>query len=129
MPTGLHFKQGMKTMPNTFIRARSTAVWILLTTSTALLSACSGEPSSSDVEKAVSANASRGSAQMEQLSRGSSTTFMPQIHGVKKLGCRPETSAAYACDIEVDMTSQGVRGKVPTSMRFIKGSEGWAASR
>ena len=116
-------------MPNTFTQARSTALRILLAASVALLSACSGEPSNSDVEKAISANASRGSAQMEQLSRGSSKTFMPQIHGVRKLGCRPETSAAYACDIEVDMTSRGVRSKVPTSMRFIKGSEGWAASR
>lgn len=116
-------------MLNTFTQARSTALRILLAASVALLSACSGEPSSSDVEKAVSANAAQGSAQMEQLSRGSSKTFMPQVHGIKKLGCRAETGTAYVCDIELDMTSQGVRGKVPTSMRFVKGSEGWAISR
>ena len=116
-------------MLNTFTQARSTALRILLAASVALLSACSGEPSSSDVEKAVSANAAQGSAQMEQLSRGSSRAFMPQVHGIKKLGCRAETGTAYVCDIELDMTSQGVRGKVPTSMRFVKGSEGWAISR
>ena len=117
-------------MSNVLFQARRGTRHVLLATGAALLAACSGEPSSSDLERAVSANAAQGSAQMEQLSRGSSKSFMPEVHSVKKLGCRQQTDTAYLCDIELDMTSpQGVRGKVPTSMRFIKGSEGWAASR
>ena len=117
-------------MSNVLFQARRGTRHVLLAAGAALLAACSGEPSNSDIEKAVSANAAQGSAQMEQLSRGSSKSFMPEVHSVKKLGCRQQTDTAYLCDIELDMTSpQGVRGKVPTSMRFIKGSEGWAASR
>lgn len=117
-------------MSNVLFQARRGTRHVLLAAGVALLAACGGEPSTSDIEKAVSTNASQGSAQIEQLSRGSSKSFMPQVHGVKKLGCRQETGAAYLCDIELDMTSpQGLRGKVPTSMRFIKGSEGWVASR
>lgn len=129
MPTALHFELGMKTMTNTFTQARGTALCILLAAGTALLCACSGEPSGGDLEKAVSANFLQGSAQMERLSPGSSKTFIPQVHNVKKLGCRQESGASFSCDIELDMTSRGVRGKVPTSMRFVKGSEGWAVSR
>lgn len=117
-------------MPNhTSTQAYGAALGVLLAAIVPLLAACSGEPSSTELEKAVSANASQGSAQMERLSRGSSKTFMPQVHGVKKLGCRQETSPAYLCDVELDVTSQGVRSKVPTSMRFVKGSEGWVVSR
>lgn len=117
-------------MSNVLFQARRGTRHVLLAAGAALLAACSGEPSANDIEKAVSSNAAQGSAQMEQLSRGSSRSFMPEVHSVKKLGCRQETEAAYFCDIELDMTSpQGVRGKVPTSMRFIKGSDGWAASR
>lgn len=106
------------------------AITALVLSGAALLGGCSGEPSAGDLEKAVAANASQGAEQMERLSRGSSKSFMPQVHGVKKLGCRQDTGAAWLCDIELDVTSpQGVRGKVPTSMRFIKGSEGWTASR
>lgn len=116
-------------MSNVPFQARGTR-HLVLAAGAVLLAACSGEPSANDVEKAVFANAAQGSAQMEQLSRGSSKSFIPQVHSVKKLGCRQETDTAYLCDIELDMTSpQGVRGKVPTSMRFIKASEGWAASR
>ncbi|MBU2285794.1 MAG: hypothetical protein KKC79_19345 [Gammaproteobacteria bacterium] len=102
----------------------------LLITGAVLIAACSGEPSASDIEKAVLANAAQGAAQMAQLSRGSSKGFMPQVHGVKKMGCRKETDAAYQCDVELDLTPpQGTRGKVPMGMRFVKGSDGWVAAR
>lgn len=117
-------------MRTTHTRSLRLAVTSLVLSSAALLGGCSGEPSAGDLEKAVAANASQGAEQMERLSRGSSKSFMPQVHNVKKLSCRQDTGAAWLCDIELDMTSpQGVRGKVPTAMRFIKGSEGWTASR
>lgn len=114
----------------THTRSLRLGVTALVLSSAALLGGCSGEPSAGDLEKAVAANASQGAEQMERLSRGSSKSFMPQVHSVKKLGCRQETGAAWLCDVELDMTPpHGVRGKVPTSMRFTKGSEGWTASR
>ena len=104
------------------------AVNIWFTTCMLLLAGCSGEPSNADISKALNVNAAQGAAGMERLSPGSSRTFMPTLHDVKKLGCQKD-GAAYRCDVEMDVTSQGTRAKVPATYRFVSGSDGWAVTR
>ena len=102
----------------------------LLIASTWLLAGCSGEPGNADIEKALAIHAAQGTAQMEQLSRGSSQGFMPQVHAARKLGCKPDTVAAYVCDVELDLTPpRGVRTRTNASLRFVQGSDGWSVSR
>ncbi len=106
------------------------AIALFVSLNAVLLTGCSGEPSGSDIRKAVQTNAVQGAANMEQMSRGSSRNFMPQVHEVRKLGCKQENQAAWLCDVELDMTSpQGVRGRTPVSLRFVSGSDGWSVSR
>jgi len=55
---------------------------------------------------------------------------MPKMHSTKKLGCKPDTSTTFLCDIELDMTPPGAsRGKIQLPMRFIKETEGWMLTR
>ncbi|RYI18360.1 MAG: hypothetical protein EON48_09780 [Acetobacteraceae bacterium] len=102
----------------------------LLIGSAWLLAGCSGEPGNADIEKALTVNAAQGNVQMEQLSKGSSQAFMPQVHAARKLGCKPDTSAAFVCDVELDLTPpRGVRTRTNASLRFVQGSDGWAVAR
>lgn len=95
-----------------------------------LVSGCSSKPNNTDIEKALVISAVQGSAQMEQISKGSSQAYLPQVHSARKLGCKPDTTAAYVCDVELDMTPpRGTRTRTSASMRFVHGSDGWSMSR
>lgn len=102
----------------------------LLIASVWLLAGCSGEPGNADIERALTAHATQGTMQMEHLSRGSSQAFMPTVHAARKLGCKPDTVAAFVCDVELDLTPpRGVRTRTNASLRFVQGSDGWAVAR
>ena len=102
----------------------------LLIASVWLLAGCSGEPGNADIERALAVQAAQGTARMEQLSKGSSQAFMPAVHAARKLGCKPDTAAAFVCDVELDLTPpQGVRTRTNASLRFVQGSDGWAVAR
>jgi outer membrane murein-binding lipoprotein Lpp len=102
----------------------------LLIASVWLLAGCSGEPGNADIERALAVQAAQGTARMEQLSKGSSQAFMPAVHAARKLGCKPDTAAAFVCDVELDLTPpRGVRTRTYASLRFVQGSDGWAFAR
>ena len=102
----------------------------LLIASVWLLVGCSGEPGNADIERALAVQAAQGTARMEQLSKGSSQAFMPAVHAARKLGCKPDTAAAFVCDVELDLTPpRGVRTRTNASLRFVQGSDGWAVAR
>lgn len=86
---------------------------------------CSGEPSSSDIDKAFR-------VQLDQFNKlvgglGGKTT---ELNEVKKIGCTasPEASG-YVCDVEIDSTAMGHRAKGVQKMRLVKGSDGWVITR
>lgn len=92
----------------------------------ALLSACGGSPSESDVRAALQKQVDAGRAQAEQL-MGRSSFLDKQIEeqkkaieGVKLIGCKSDGDKAYLCDVE----AKGGAGRV----RMLKGSDGWIAS-
>jgi len=102
----------------------------LLISSVWLLSGCSGEPSNADIENALAVNAARDTSQMEQLSRGSSQALILQMHAARKLGCKPDTAAAYVCNVELVLPPpRGVRTRTNASLPLVQGPEGWSISR
>lgn len=114
-------------------------VWVLFLS--VILSACSGEPSGADIEKAFSrqistayqaavqaAAANPRGMQAEMMKGVSEKDFKGQIHDLKKLACsKGETSVNYTCQVEIDMTLPllGQRVKKMEQVKLIKGSDGW----
>lgn len=95
-----------------------------------LVSGCSSEPGNADIEKALAVNSAQGTAQMKQISKGSSQVFLPQVHSARKLGCKSETAAAYIRDVKLDVTPpRGTRTRTTASLRLVHGSDGWSLSR
>lgn len=113
----------------------------LVLCSSLIVSACSGEPSGADIEKAFSrqistayqaavqaAAANPRGMQAEMMKGVSEKDFKGQIHDLKKLACsKGETSVNYTCQIEIDMTLPllGQRVKKTEQVKLIKGSDGW----
>ena len=93
------------------------------------LTACGGEPSSSDIEKAFKAEMEQSAQQLRQMTGSASgADFLPKFHGAKKLGCTSaQSGTGYSCDVEIDVTGAhgGPRKKGVTKVRFVKGSDGW----
>lgn len=98
-----------------------------LLTSALLLTACSGEPSSSDIEKVLQSGFAQFNTQMTTFAgRGAKV----EVHSIKKLGCKSDGSNAYVCDVEVDVTNPMTgRSKSVAPLRLVKGSDGWVESR
>lgn len=91
-----------------------------------LLAGCGGEPSSGDIEKVVQSSVTRLNAQLG--SWGGKTKA--EVHSVKKLGCKSDSSNAYVCDVEADITHpMAGRTKGVSQIRMVKGSDGWVESR
>ena len=97
------------------------------------LTACGGEPSSSDIEKVFKAEMEQTAQQLKQMSGSASgSDGLPKIHSVRKISCtNAQGGAAYTCDVELDVTGGfgGPRKKGVTQVRFVKGSDGWTASK
>ena len=97
------------------------------------LTGCGGEPSSDDIEKVFKAEMEQTAQQLRQISGSASgSDSLPKIHSVRKIGCtNAQSGAAYTCDVELDVTGAygGVRKKGVTQLRFVKGSDGWMASK
>ena len=92
-----------------------------------MLSACSSEPSSSDVDKVVRSSVEQAARQLG----GFGGFDKVKVHDVQKLGCKSEGSgAAFVCDVEVDSTTAaGLRAKRVSQLRLIKGSDGCTTTR
>ena len=100
---------------------------VSLTLLGAALTGCSGEPSSSDIDKTVRTYMEQSQAQLQSFS--GTKTSLGEIHDVKKLGCKSDTDVSWRCDVEIDLTQFGSRTKGPASFRFVKGSDGWSLGR
>ena len=85
-----------------------------------LLSGCSSEPSESDIENALKAQAA------DPRFSTDAKAILATIK-VKKLGCKPDDVTGYICTIEEKTEKAGFDGKKVRieRARMIKGSEGW----
>ncbi len=99
----------MTTIPN-----RGWAPLALLT----LLTGCSSGPSESDIRQALQKTYAQATA---------ATGVKMEIVSLKKLGCA-ESGGGYMCDFELSLKGPLGAQTATTKARFVKGSDGWAAS-
>lgn len=95
-----------------------------------VLAGCGGEPSSSEIEKAVIAQVDQENTQMKQAGMGL-IDIQVKVHSVKKIGCAAvDESKGYNCDVELDVSNPMTgRNKGVTQIRLVKGSEGWLVAQ
>jgi hypothetical protein len=99
----------------------------------ASLTACGGAPSESDMKKAIDIQLQAEMTAAKQFMGGAGASMaeklMPKIESLKKIGCKDDGENAYRCDLELEVTQNGITNKAPTRMRFVKGRDGWVASK
>lgn len=100
---------------------------------TLFLAACSGEPSEADIQAAVEKEMGSSAKTMEQIGGKQAADvvkgFLPEVKSVKKIGCKEDGDNAYKCDIEMEVTQLGITNKGISPIRFVKGSDGWVATK
>jgi hypothetical protein len=99
----------------------------------ALLTACGGAPSESDMQTAIDKQMQVEMTAAKNFMGGAGASMaeklMPKIESIKKIGCNDDGENAYRCDLELEVTQNGMTNKAPVKMRFVKGSDGWIASK
>lgn len=104
--------------------------WIAvsLSTSALLLSACGGAPSESDLK-----NSFMKQYEAERIAMGGGQmmgmTIIPEMTDLKKIGCKEDGENAYRCDVEVTVKDGKEQKSAPTSVRVVKTSDGWKATK
>lgn len=89
---------------------------------------CSGEPSDSDVERAITEATDQAMAQLKE-SGVLSDNLVVTIHAIKKIGCAPaEGEAGYICDIESHVSTP-MTGEVKgiEKYRLVEKDGSWLA--
>lgn len=98
-----------------------------------LLAACGGEPSEADIKTAFEKQTSANAKAMEQMggkqAAGMIKGLLPEVKSIKKIGCKADGENAYKCDVEMEVTQMGTTNKGIAPIRFVKGSDGWMASK
>ena len=99
----------------------------------ALLAGCGGSPSDGDMLKAVQTQAAAERQAFERFAGRGAAGFLQKTQGeiksVKKIGCKDDGEKAYRCDVEIELQQGGSTHKGPASLRFVKGSDGWAVMK
>lgn len=91
-----------------------------------VLAACGGAPSDSDINAAMKKQFDAYNKQMASIgAKGFADAMKLDSMKFKKIGCKEDGSSAYICDVEVS----GPQGTQASPMRFVKGSDGWVASK
>lgn len=98
----------------------------LVLAGTVLLSACSGEPSESDLQRAVEGQYNTFNASTRSMGVTAAASQFT-VHGVKKVGCKKgATPKEYACDVEVDVTVPLIgRSKSVKNLRLQDKGDAW----
>lgn len=96
----------------------------------ALLAACSGAPSESQLKSAFKTRMQADAKALDSaLGVGTSQKMLGEITFLCKIGCKEDGEKAYQCDIEIQATRHGTTLKKPMPLRFVKGSDGWVLSK
>ena len=98
-----------------------------------VLAACGGSPSEGDIKLALEKQMGADTKAMAQIGGKQGADMMkgllPEIKSVKKIGCKEDGEKAYKCDVEMEVTQMGNTNKGIAPIRFVKGSDGWTASK
>jgi len=87
----------------------------------AALAGCGGEPSEKDIHAAIT----KEQQATPELMKG----LVPEITGVKKLGCKSDSNQAYICDLQMEARQFGKTSTAVAPVRFVKTSDGWAITK
>lgn len=98
----------------------------LVLASTVLLSACSGEPSESDLKRVVDGQYNTFNASTKSFGITASAAQF-NVHSVKKVGCKKGSAPKeFACDVEVDVTAPLIgRSKSVKNIRVQDNGDAW----
>lgn len=108
---------------------RTSHFWLTISLSaSALLSACGGAPSESDLKNSVM---KQYEAERKAMGGGQvmGLTIIPEMTDLKKIGCKEDGEKAYRCDVEVTVKAGKETKSAPTSVRVVKTSDGWKATK
>lgn len=106
------------------------AASMVVVASTALLTACGGAPSESDVYDALNKQIK---ADIKNLGGffGLQNADQIKLHSVNLHECKEDGEKAYVCDLEWELEIPGLgrkKGPLPAT-RFVEGEEGWRVSQ
>lgn len=96
------------------------------------LAGCGGAPSGSEIQAAFKKQIEQDVAQMQRFggpAAGMLKAMTPEVIDAHKIGCKEDGEKAYRCDVELEVRQNGAVQKAPVSLRFVKTSDGWKASR
>lgn len=94
---------------------------------TSLLTACSSGPSDKEMEIALQKNVDQTVGALLGDSK-ESRDARPKFTSVRRLDCKGDGEKAYKCDVELEVSSMLGKQKSTQSIRFVKGSDGWAVA-
>ncbi len=79
------------------------------------------------MEQAVKASHQQSVEMASKIAGGMLERMVPKLHGVQKLSCKAEKEGSgYLCEVELDTENVFTgRSKTVSSVRLVKGSEGW----
>ena len=96
-----------------------------------MMTACSSEPSSSDIRTALESDLQQMldiQANMTNPFTGkgrSASATGPKVEDIRKIGCKEDGEKAYRCDVEIVIVEGGAKKSSVVPARFVKTSSGW----
>ena len=109
---------------------------VLILLPVVFLAACGGAPSESDIQASLQKLVDQQNSQLEKMAgsnsmaKGMTDGLKVSFKNVKKIGCKEDGEKAYICDVEAETAMGGSSaGKNVMPIRFVKGSEGWMATK
>ena len=116
-------------------KSTTSACLILVSTAALMMTACSSEPSSSDMKAALEPELK----QMLEIQANMANAFTgrakaasatgPKLEDIRKIGCKEDGEKAYRCDVEIVTAEGGAKKSSVVPARFVKTSSGWQAAR
>ena len=117
-----------------FMKKKSVHAFLLLAPVAALMmTACSSEPSSSDMKIALEGDLKQALQMQSSVANvfgGRGTTAPatgPKLEDIRKVGCKGDGEKAYLCDVEIVIVNGAEKKTKVVPARFVKTSSGWQA--
>jgi len=105
---------------------------LALTACALLLSACAREPSEAEIRQATQTMLTSRHANpfTQPVAEFAGPATAIEIRRLHKLGCRKSAAMdGYRCDIELEVSTFGMPQQDRSSVRMVRGKDGWVALR
>ena len=108
---------------------------VLVSAVVLMMTACSSEPSSSDMKTALESDVKQMlqmQANMDHAFGGrgrAASAAGPKLEDILKVGCNDDGEKAYYCDVEIVIVDGTEKKSLGVTARFVKTSSGWQATQ